>query len=165
MDRIATSDYKYAPIAMKSIYSYVDIVIQIDIREVSDGYQYLLLYNGVEYNSKLLAEKQIEHYSGEENTNYKTYDITFESIPLTLFSSNDIVIRYSASGVNNDDWKNKNLKVSLKYNDSINSLSLDIKYPVYIEAGETKEFYCYLSDELNYVVETRGRLNTYLTIK
>ncbi len=165
LDRIATSDYKYAPIAMKSIYSYVDIVIQIDIREVSDGYQYLLLYNGVEDNSKLLAEKQIEHYSGEENTNYKTYDITFESIPLTLFSSNDIVIRYSASGVNNDDWKNKNLKVSLKYNDSINSLSLDIKYPVYIEAGETKEFYCYLSDELNYVVETRGRLNTYLTIE
>ena len=165
LDRITTSDYNNAPLDMKHLYMYVNIILQIDIKEISDGYQYFALYNGVENTSTLLAEQQFEHYPGDENTNYKTYTIAFDSIPLNKFYSNDIVIRYGASGVDNDDWANKNLKVSLEYINDNEKFSLDIKYSEHISAGETKEFIYYLSDEMYYVVETRGNLDTYLTIE
>lgn len=144
LDRITTSDYNDAPLDMVDLYMYVNITLQIDIKEISDGYQYFFLYNGVENTSTLLAEQQFEHYPGDENTTYKTYTITFDSIPLNRFNSNDIVIRYGASGVDNDDWVNKNLRVSLEYVNTNEKLSLDIKYSEYISAGEIKEFIYYL---------------------
>ncbi len=165
LGRITTSDFEFAPLDMKESYMYVTITLKIDIKEIADGYQIFYLYNGVEGYNRLLAEKQIEHYPGVLNTTYKTYTITFDSIPLDLFESNDIVIKYGASGIDEDDWKNRNVKVSIEYLNSNTQLSLNIKYSEYLNAGETKTFSFYIPDNMYYVVETRGDKDTYLTIE
>lgn len=165
LDRITTSDYITPPLEMVGTYMYMNIIVQIDIKEVYDGYQWFCLYNGVNVNSKLISETQFEHYPGEANTSYKTYTLKFDGVPLSMLETNDLVIRYGASGNKSDDWCNKNIKVRIEYVNLNEKLLLNMKYPENISAGETKEYTCYIPDSLNYVVETRGELDTYLIVE
>lgn len=164
-DRIVSSDYTYSIMDMKNHFSYVTISLSIQIKEVDDGYQHFFLYNGISENSTLLASKKFEHYPGAKNTSYASYIIRFDCIPLSLFNNDEITIRYGASGEGDDDWKNKNLSVTLDYSIYNPDISLNIKYTENLSANETKNFCYYIDDEMYYVVETRGDLDTYLTIE
>lgn len=164
-DRITSSDYTYPIMDMKNHFSYVTISLNIKIKEVDDGYQHFFLYNGISESSTLLASKKFEHYSGSKNTTYSTYTIKFDSVPLSLINNDELTIRYDASGLDDDDWKNKHLSVTLEYSNVNTDLSINIKYTENITANETKEFNYYIDDEMYYVVETRGNLDTYLTIE
>ena len=165
LDRITTSDYISAPLDNQQTYIYMNIILQIDIKEIYDGYQYICLYNGVNTNSKLISESQFEHYPGEANTSYKTYRMEFNGIPINMLETNDLVIRYGASGNKSDDWCNKNVKVSIEYVSNNDKLLLNMKYQEELLPGEEKQFTCYIPDTLYYIVETRGNLDTYLTIE
>ena len=164
LDRITTSDYINAPLNLVNSNKYLSIGIYIDIKEINDGYQSLFLYNGTETYSKLIAEYRFNHYAGETNTTYKTYNIIFENIPIEFLYSNDIVIRYGGSGIDDDNWKNKNLKVTFLYNNTNQIITPGITYNEHIDIGEVKYFSCYLPQTMYYTIETRGSLDTYIII-
>jgi hypothetical protein len=88
------------------------IEITMDIREVNDGYQHIFIYNGTYSNSVLLRSIKFEHYPGTNNTTYKTYTFYIE-IDLASVTDNVFYIRYGASGLFSDTWRNKNAKVQV----------------------------------------------------
>lgn len=56
-------------------------------------------------------------YGGsDKNTSYGVVSFTFDDIPIEKFAEeNMIVLRYGASGKNDDDWQNKNVYVQITY--------------------------------------------------
>lgn len=101
----------------------VKITIKIDVAEIDDGYQYLFLYDNLADSTteQTLKQKdgsncsvQIDHSGSGIGTTYTTYTYEFE-INLSEFQTSNLVIRYGADGKNDDDWKNKNLIISLQF--------------------------------------------------
>lgn len=91
--------------------------IKMDVREENDGYQYLFVYDDSQSNTYLTGGK-FEHSPGSLNTNYATYYFYFE-IAIANIKENDIVLRYGASGKNEDTWDNKNLSVQIGFSKDI----------------------------------------------
>lgn len=100
------------PELIKDDYKTVKITVTLDAKEINDGYQYLFLYKGSENNAELIQEIKFEHGSGYKDTNFKNYSFTFNKINLSSLSSSFLYIRYGASGNGEDDWVNKNIRVS-----------------------------------------------------
>ncbi len=91
-------------------YKTLKIELQMDIKEVDDGYQYIMIYAHSDHSGDGVDGCTIEHGGTKKNTSYKSYSYVF-TIDLNKFNGDVIVIRYGASGDFDDDWKNKNLKV------------------------------------------------------
>lgn len=94
----------------KAGYKTLKIDLQIDIKEVDDGYQYIMIYAHSASSGDGVDGCTIEHGGTKKDTTYKTYHYNF-SIDLNKFYEDVIIIRYGASGNFDDNWKNKNLKV------------------------------------------------------
>ena len=98
-------------------YKTVSFYIQLNVREIDDGYQYLFLFNSpTKSNDYLLSGLQFEHSPGKKDGNWWVHyesELKFENISLDKFSNNEFVIRYGASGDWGDDWENKDLKIKL----------------------------------------------------
>ena len=95
-------------------YSKVDLKVEIDIREIDDGYQEIFIAkstNTTNDSSFLYTNKYIEHGPGKKLTSMKTH--TF-SATLNLSSFNeDIYIYYSAHGSGSNDWWRDRIKLTL----------------------------------------------------
>ena len=92
-------------------YVRLKLKITIDIAEKKDGYQYIMIYDeNNESTATQLDGVTIEHGPGKEDNNFKTYSYNF-TINISEIKSNYIYLLYGASGVGNDDWYNKNVKV------------------------------------------------------
>lgn len=128
-----SSDYNVLDL-QRAGYKNLLISIDLQIREIDDGYQYVFLYRDqyctdssvdslldiydkyifgeTKEDPSLLYMYKYEHGPGYENTNWSKVSFEVE-IPLTSLV-NDLYLRYGASGKNDDDWRNKeiNLKVT-----------------------------------------------------
>lgn len=95
----------------------IKIILDIKIKEVNDGYQYVFLYDGISSNANQLCPGvQIEHSPGEANANYKDFSMEF-NIDINDIIDNKIIIRYGASGKNDDDWINTELYLRFAFYD------------------------------------------------
>jgi len=92
-------------------YRKIDIIITMDVREVNDGYQGILIYNGTSTSSTYITGEEFEYGS-------KSYDdpktCTFSNLNLSSFSTDIICVRYGARGSGADTWKNKNCSITIR---------------------------------------------------
>lgn len=94
-------------------YKTAAIEIKMDIKEISDGYQHIFIYNNVDNGTRLLGAT-FEHGSGITNDNDEKYCFYLE-LNLKDILDGDFVIRYDASGKGNDDWQNDNVEYQLGF--------------------------------------------------
>ena len=118
MDIVNFNEYNIDLTAMKENgYKSVSFYIQLNVREIDDGYQYLFLFNSpIASNNYLLSELRFEHTPGKKDTNWRVHgenELMFENIPIDKFINNEFVIRYGASGKYEDTWENNDLKIKL----------------------------------------------------
>jgi hypothetical protein len=104
--------------SLKSEYTSVSIFLEMDVKELDDGYQYIALYSSATTsdNYKVGGPIKFEHGSGSKKTTAAAYTFDFQNVPLTDFTGDTFVIRYNASGDNDDDWQTDNLKIRLVFN-------------------------------------------------
>jgi len=97
-------------------YKTVSFYIRLDVREKTDGYQWLFLYSSPIADKKYkIAELKFEH-SPKLDTNWwvhKEDELKFENISIDKFMNNEFVIRYDASGKGSDTWYNRDLSIQL----------------------------------------------------
>ena len=118
MDIVNFNKYNIDLNAMKENgYRSVSFYIQLNVREIDDGYQYLFLFNSpISSNDYLLSGLPFEHSPGKKDTNWRVHgesELKFENIPIDKFPNNEFVIRYGASGNSKDTWENKDLRIRL----------------------------------------------------
>lgn len=96
-----------------SPYNNVKVYLTIEVNEIKDGYQHIYLYRDLSQSSNsLITEDMIEHVPGKIGINSTVYTLIFD-VKLSDIS-NGYVIRYGASGFQEDTWKNKNLFIGYK---------------------------------------------------
>ena len=83
----------------------VYLEFKIAIREVNDGYQEILIYDGTSTSSRLLCScTNIEHGPGNKDTSEKYYKFTVCLDIEDILNVNTLIVRYSAHGSGNDNW-------------------------------------------------------------
>lgn len=132
LDRIPiSSDYKIKNLILSG-YTKILVTVTVNVREVDDGYQYIFLYGDSskpssveslmdvydkyvfgndEVDDSLLYMHKFDYGGNGKNKNWG--DISFEVLIDTDRISDDLYLRYDASGMLGDDWKNKNVRVSI----------------------------------------------------
>ncbi len=111
-------------------YTALKLDICMDVKEVDDGFQYVFFYSDtslpkdflsledyyekyvlgeIEGDSSLITMWRFDHGVGVKDTNWYTEEKTVY-LPIGRLTK-DIYLRYDASGKNDDDWINKNVKV------------------------------------------------------
>lgn len=94
-------------------YSSITVNFSLYIWEDKDGYQQIFIYNGNNSNSIKLFEVEIEHGPNKKDETEKLYSFSVSLSIDDMIDSNSFVIAYSARGIGNDDWKNRNLSVEV----------------------------------------------------
>ena len=102
-------------------YKTVSFYIQLNVREIDDGHQYLYLYSSpIKSTNYRLSTLSFEHSLGKKDTNWWVHyekELKFENISLDKFQNNEFVIRYSTQGTFLNPfegyWENKDLKIQL----------------------------------------------------
>ena len=114
-------------------FTYIEVEITLDIKEVNDGYQYIFLYKDdvlpdtdmdlTEFYNKyvngesstedpsLLHLFKYEHGPGEKDTSWNR--VTFRRSLRISDLKDDLYIRYGASGKDDDTWRNQNVSVTI----------------------------------------------------
>lgn len=88
-------------------YNTLVLEIQMEVNELDDGYQYIFIYDDLERDSWLAGGK-FEHGSGYLKSEKTIYYFYIE-LNISDITNNDFVIRYDASGKNDDDWQCNNV--------------------------------------------------------
>lgn len=91
--------------------------------EDRDGYQYLFVYSTTTVgamnfsNETMLVEKKYEHSSGKQSPTIKDFSYSIGLTDLSVFpeNTNGIILRYGASGFQEDDWKNTNVSATITF--------------------------------------------------
>ena len=105
---------------IKSLGHNIEITIELSIKEEDDGYQEIYLYNaGV--NSKdvqkgkapMIASITMEHDAGKCNKNYQRYVLKGVISPDSI-TKKELWIAFDAYGRNDDNWKAKDINISLR---------------------------------------------------
>lgn len=99
-------------------YTKVNISVKMDMKEIDKGYQYICLYNdtGLSDDYKVCPDIKYEYGSNDLKTNFETREFIFSNIDINNFiNTNKIVIRYGASGSNDDDWQNRNIYIGVEF--------------------------------------------------
>ncbi len=97
-------------------YDKMKIEIQMDMREENHGYQYIYLFNNISDDTTyLVAEEKHDLGHNELVKNPRLETIIFDDISLSDFPSGCLYIKYGSSGIFQNDWFNKNLKVKITY--------------------------------------------------
>lgn len=109
---------------MEEGYHTVSIHIELDVREIYNGRQYIFLFSSPSNSNKYLIDTlSFTHSEGKGKSKdwwaHTFSELKFENIPIVEFTDNRFVIRYGASGDWSDDWENKNLKIKLVFKQSI----------------------------------------------
>lgn len=85
------------------------IYIEMDIKELDDGYQEIYICNG----SKTLWEQELEHGGTKKDGNYAHYKFNV-GLKLSDLNSGTLSLRYGAHGRGSDNWCCKNLTVKVE---------------------------------------------------
>lgn len=113
---LSNSGFTMSNLLQKGITN-VHVIVEIDVKEVDDGYQYIFLYDNYLTTASELGCYQFEHGPGYKKTSYNLPDepYTFVFTVSIVSLTDNFVIRYGASGNYDDDWKNKNIRVSYMF--------------------------------------------------
>lgn len=129
MDILYLSNYFNVRSAYNEGYTKLHVTFTFDVREIDDGYQYVFLYSDTKCKGNsfidkiidevydpadpsLLYEHRLEHGGTKKNTSWGSH--TFNAtISLSRLTDN-LYIRYGASGKFDDDWENKNIVVTFQ---------------------------------------------------
>lgn len=113
---LSSSGYVLSDLLQKGL-TQAHVVIELDVKEVDDGYQYIFLYDSSLSTANELGSYQFEHGPGFKKTTYNLPDEPYIFVFTVSLSSlsNSFVIRYGASGNYDDDWKNKNVRISYMF--------------------------------------------------
>lgn len=127
-----SSDYKINDL-INSGYKKLKITVKLDVAEVDDGYQYIFLYSNTDCagtNISSITDAFDKYVFGKDEADpsliymYKfahggdgaytswgivSFTVTIDTDRLT----DDLIVRYGASGKLGDDWRNNNLVVSI----------------------------------------------------
>ncbi len=100
---------------LRPTYDRIKITISGDVKEKDDGYQWIGIFNtSATKDSDKIAEFRTEHGSGVKDTKWSyTLNADFDLL-LAYFSDGKIVLRYTGSGRQNDDWYCRNIKMTIK---------------------------------------------------
>ena len=114
-------------------YTKITVALSADVCEIDDGYQYIFLYSNTKCASNdissvmdfydkyvfgeessdpsLLYMHKFEHAPGVADSSIQTvsFEVTLDLARLT----DDLYVRYGASGKNDDDWMNSNVCVTV----------------------------------------------------
>jgi len=117
LDRVNFDSFGINIDAMKlKGYKTISFYIQLNVREINDGYQHIFLFSSTAASDTyLISELRFEH-SPSKDTSWRVHyetELKFENISIDKFPNNEFIIRYDASGSGDDDWENKDLKVQL----------------------------------------------------
>lgn len=109
-------------------YKTFTVKVSLNVCEEDDGYQYVFLYKNTYCQNQNLSDWVDENifgdqksdpnllytYQFESTSSWKTY--SFTTIIKLDSLEDDLYIRYGASGKYNDDWKNKDIFVTITPN-------------------------------------------------
>lgn len=102
---------------MKNGFTTFDVIYTADMKEIDHEYQHIFIYKNelnLGNDSNLITSCRFELNGGNKQTSFAETSITFNDLNLNkLIDDNLLVFRYTASGSNDDDWQNKNAKISL----------------------------------------------------
>ena len=100
----------------------MDIYVQMKMREIQNGTQIIAFYNSEIPNDKYLIDDFEYEYGGSllDSSYGSTIGFVRKRIPMSTFESVSgekykLVIRYSASGLLEDDWENSEIYVNVVY--------------------------------------------------
>ena len=97
-------------------YKYIDFKLSMTVYEKDDGYQDIFLFNKLgNTNSDLVDSLQFEHGKGKKDTTSWVHgekELFFDNISIDEFVD-CFVLRYGASGKNEDTWYNSGVQVRL----------------------------------------------------
>ena len=101
--------------SLPSIYNKIAITLSGDVKEGDDGYQWVSIFStSATSGTQHLGQVRTEHGSGVKDTTWSYTLIADFDLFLNNFSDGVIVIRYSASGKQNDDWYCRNIKMTVR---------------------------------------------------
>ena len=107
--------------------NYLAIEFKIKIKEVDDGYQEILIYDGLDSSSNLLWEaRNIEHGPGYANKNEAWYIWTVEFNIEDLKNVNNLYVRYGAHGNKNDTWITEEIFMNIMFTSKRGDYSDDV---------------------------------------
>lgn len=94
-------------------YKTIVILLRLEAWEIDDGLQYIFIYDDLEDDSWLHGGK-FNHNPAKADNTHVTYTFYIE-LDISSITNDDFVIRYDASGKNNDDWANNNVRYQLGF--------------------------------------------------
>lgn len=110
---IENIDYNYL---MLYGYRYVTVTVQLDVREDNAGYQQVYLYHTAsDPRDQYLQRMEIKYGGDETVSKYGVVTFEFKSLDMDNFITNgeiNLVVRYGATGVGDDDWFNQHCKIT-----------------------------------------------------
>jgi len=96
-------------------YKTVAFLFSLDIKEVNDGYQQIFIYNTQEENEEKdnkLAEIRLDT---PNKNDWIAMSGETSDIKIVNFTEQSFIIRFDASGHDEDTWKNRNVYVKLRF--------------------------------------------------
>jgi hypothetical protein len=93
-------------------YTKINFSIQMDMREIDDGYAWVYLYSSDTPSTSYQIASDMRDLNSDKQ--WRPEYITFLKIDINSFDKS-FVIRYDGTGKNDDDWENKNVKVKLDF--------------------------------------------------
>lgn len=98
-------------------YKTVTIEIQMDMKEENHGYQYIYLYKSNIDDPENYRMQSYQNELGHNQIidNYTLQTIVFEDIDLNDIIDGKLYIKYGSSGIFQNDWFCKNIKVKVTY--------------------------------------------------
>ena len=107
--------------SLPSTYNKIAITLSGDVKEGDDGYQWVSIFStSATSGTQHLGQVRTEHGSGVKDTTWSYTLIADFDLFLNNFSDGVIVIRYTASGRQNDDWYCRNIKMTVRIYNSNN---------------------------------------------
>lgn len=93
----------------KNGYRTIVCEIELTMREINKGYQYIYIYDNTKAETWLSGCKY--ELGGTKKISVDTTVTFYAEINLANITNNDFVIRYDASRKDNDNWINKDVKI------------------------------------------------------
>lgn len=117
--------FKEMSIAVLKDLGYTKFTLEISGKywEDRDGYQHLFVYStptvrDINFdNETMLVEKKYEHSRGKQSSTIKDFSYSIGLTDLSVFpnNTNGIILRYGASGSQEDDWTNTNVSATITF--------------------------------------------------
>ena len=100
----------------KNNFKSILVTFSAEMKEINHGYQYVFIYKSKQNNQNHLLHNQTYELNGNSlQKNYVTKSFSVEFGLNEFLDTHLLVFRYGASGSQDDDWKNKNINITITF--------------------------------------------------